>query len=61
MMSMMKRQKREPVNDVGEWGEKDQRGAYDGPLNIGGEKVDVDKLPALCDLDHKPLLPAGTP
>lgn len=32
-------------NDVGQWGDKDVSGAYDGPLNIAGEQVDVEKLP----------------
>lgn len=33
-------------NDVGEWGEKDTTGAYDSPLSIAGESVNLDSLPA---------------
>lgn len=36
-------------NDVGEWGDKDTRGAYSTPLKIAGELVDVDKLPKFGD------------
>lgn len=36
-------------NDVGQWGDKDTRGAYAKPLTIAGEKVDVDKLPKFGD------------
>lgn len=39
-------------SDVGEWGEKDVRGAYDGPLEIAGEKVDLDQTPALSENDR---------
>lgn len=36
-------------NDVGEWGEKDISGAYDGPFMVGGEAVDTRSLPAFGD------------
>lgn len=38
-------------NDVGDWGEKDISGAYDGPLNIAGEQVRLEDLPPLGDSD----------
>lgn len=43
--------------DVGEFGEKDQRGTYDGPLNIAGELVDVDGLPAVSENDKPKSVP----
>jgi hypothetical protein len=41
-------------SDISEWGEKDVRGAYDGPLNIAGEQVDLDDTPGLSDNDTPP-------
>lgn len=41
-------------DDIGDWGEKDQRGAYSGPLRIAGEQVDLDSLPPLSDNDKPP-------
>lgn len=32
-------------SDPAEWGEKSTDDAYDGPLNIAGEEVDVASLP----------------
>ena len=47
-------------NDVGDWGETDLRGMYDGPLEIAGEMVDVSKLPAFGDVDEgEPSPPAS--
>ena len=49
----------ERLSDVGEWGEKDVRGAYSSPLRIAGELVDVEKLPPLGDVDRLPPLGDG--
>jgi hypothetical protein len=46
-------------NDVGDWGEKDIRGAYSGPLNIAGERVDVDQLPPFGDNAGSAECPGG--
>jgi hypothetical protein len=39
-------------SDISEFGEKDQHGAYSEPLNIAGEKVDIEQLPALHSVDE---------
>lgn len=46
-------------NDVGEWGEKDTRSSYDGPLNIGGEHVNPDKLVPFGDGEMGDLQSTG--
>lgn len=33
-------------NDVGEWGDKDTRGAWPATMTIAGEQVDTTQLPA---------------
>lgn len=53
-------------NDVGDWGEKKLKGAYAKPLIVGGERVDIDKLPAFGSDEANatakaPLAPPGTP
>lgn len=58
------REKIKRLTDVGEWGEKDQRGAYASPLNIAGERVDLDSTPPLSPVDggkrNAPLAKPGT-
>lgn len=36
-------------NDVGDWGEKDLKGLWARPFNIGGEPVSLDDTPPLGD------------
>lgn len=36
-------------NDVGEWGDKDTRGAWPAQMTIAGETVEVAKLPKFGD------------
>jgi hypothetical protein len=43
--------KRAGASDAADFGEKDVRGAYSGPLNIAGELVDVEKLPPFGEID----------
>jgi hypothetical protein len=47
-------------NDVGEWGEVEDRGSadYGRPLVIGGEKVNLDELPQFGPSKAKPKRPA---
>lgn len=54
--------------DAAEWGEKPTDDAYDGPLNIAGEQVDVSSLPKFGpergmrqDGTRAPLAAPGTP
>lgn len=42
-------------SDCSVWGEKDGRGAYNRPLNVAGELVDVEKdLPPFSEVDKLP-------
>lgn len=46
----------ERLSDIGEWGEKPDRGNrdYQKPFMVAGEAVDLDKLPALSSVDKPP-------
>lgn len=46
--------KRAGQNDVGDWGEKDQRGAYakGTKFMVNGKPFDLDSAPPLCAADN---------
>lgn len=49
--------KRVGGNDVADWGEKDQRGAYapGTTFTVNGQTVDPNKLAPISDVDAEPV------